>query len=43
MMFDRFLAPLLEMLRAHFDLSKTRLETLAEAKGRKPAVWHAVG
>lgn len=28
-MLDRLLAPLLETLRPHFDLSKTRLETLA--------------
>jgi hypothetical protein len=28
-MFERLLAPLLETLRPHFDLSKTRLETLA--------------
>ena len=28
-MFERLLAPLLETLRPHFGLSKTRLETLA--------------
>jgi hypothetical protein len=28
-MFERLLAPLLETLRPHFDLSKSRLETLA--------------
>ena len=28
-MLERFLAPLIETLRPHFDLSKTRLETLA--------------
>lgn len=28
-MFDRILAPLLETLRPHFCLSKSRLETLA--------------
>ena len=28
-MFERLLAPLLETLLPHFDLSKTRLETLA--------------
>ena len=28
-MFERLLAPLLETVRPHFGLSKTRLETLA--------------
>ena len=28
-MFERFLTPLVETLRLHFGLSKTRLETLA--------------